>query len=186
MSIRRRLLFWLLTSVLAGGLLAAGVVFFQALGEASEIFDYQLRQVALTLRDRSFNTAALAEALQGDEALDLAIQVWSSDGSLLYDSLPGAGMPSFVQIGFSTVALAGGAWRVYAVQQRGLTIQVSQPVAVRDRLAAQAAWRIRSRATRQRAEREWRDYLISTLAPAASSFFLISSASSFLTPSLRG
>lgn len=141
MSIRRRLLFWLLTSVLAGGLLAAGVVFFQALGEASEIFDYQLRQVALTLRDRSFSTAALAEALQGDEALDLAIQVWSAEGSLLYDSLPGAGLPSVVQLGFSTVALPGGAWRVYAVQQRGLTIQVSQPVAVRDRLAAQAAWR---------------------------------------------
>lgn len=141
MSLRRRLLFWLLTSVLAGGLLAAGVVFFQALGETSEIFDYQLRQLALSLRDRSFSSAALAEALQGEEALDLAIQVWSPDGSLLYDSLPGSGLPSVVHLGFSTVAAPGGAWRTYAVQQRGLTIQVSQPVAVRDRLAAQAAWR---------------------------------------------
>ncbi len=141
MSLRRRLLFWLLTSVLAGGLLAAGVVFFQALGETNEIFDYQLRQLALTLRDRSFSTAALAEALQGEEALDLAIQVWSPDGSLLYDSLPGAGLPSLVHLGFSTVSTPRGAWRVFAVQQRGLTIQVAQPTAVRDRLAAQAAWR---------------------------------------------
>lgn len=141
MSLRRRLLFWLLTSVLAGGLLAAGVVFFQALGETNEIFDYQLRQLALTLRDRSFSTAALAEALQGEEALDLAIQVWSPDGSLLYDSLPGAGLASLVHLGFSTVSTPGGAWRVFAVQQRGLTIQVAQPTAVRDRLAAQAAWR---------------------------------------------
>jgi len=141
MSLRRRLLFWLLTSVLAGGLLAAGVVFFQALGETNEIFDYQLRQLALTLRDRSFSTAALAEALQGEEALDLAIQVWSPEGSLLYDSLPGTGLPSLVQLGFSTVSTPRGAWRVFAVQQRGLTIQAAQPVAVRDRLAAQAAWR---------------------------------------------
>ena len=53
MSMRRRLLFWLLSSVLAGGLAAAAVVFFQARYAANEIFDYQLRQLALTLRDRA-------------------------------------------------------------------------------------------------------------------------------------
>lgn len=141
MSLRRRLLFWLLTSVLAGGLLAAAVVFFQALGEANEIFDYQLRQLALSLRDRSFSSAMLAQALQGEEALDFAIQVWGPDGTLLYDSHPAAGLPAVVRLGFGTAPAAGGAWRIYAVQQRGLTIQVAQPLAVRDRLAAGAALR---------------------------------------------
>ncbi len=141
MSLRRRLLFWLLTSVLAGGLLAAGVVYVQALGEANEIFDYQLRQLALSLRDRSFSSAALARALQGEEALEFAIQVWGPDGALLYDSHPLAGLPAVVRLGLDTARAADGAWRTYAVQQRGLTIQVAQPLAVRDRLAAGAAAR---------------------------------------------
>jgi hypothetical protein len=38
MSIRRRLLVWLLSSVLAGGIVAASVVFFQARAEVNELF----------------------------------------------------------------------------------------------------------------------------------------------------
>ncbi len=141
MSLRRRLLFWLLTSVLAGGLLASSVVFFQALGETNAIFDYQLRQLALSLRDRQFSRAAVVEALQGEDVPDLAIQAWAPDGTLLYDSAPGAGLPSVVRLGLSTLSTPRGAWRLYATQLRGLTIQVAQPTAVRDRLAAQAAGR---------------------------------------------
>ena len=86
MSIRRRLLVWLLSCVLAGGLAAASVVFFQARSEVDEIFDYQLRQLALTLRDRTYLTQQLGEALQGEEAYDVVIQVWGPDGALLYAS----------------------------------------------------------------------------------------------------
>ena len=141
MSLRRNLLFWILTSVFVGGVLAAAVVFFQALGEANEIFDYQLRQIALTLRDRSFSTVALAEALKGEEKVDLAIRVWGVHGELLYDSRPGAGLPVALRLGLDTVAAPTGTWRSYTVQQRGLTIQVAQPEAVRDRLALGAAAR---------------------------------------------
>src|SRR6185437_10132538 len=84
MSIRHRLIVWLLSSVLAGGLLAAGVVFFQARDEANELFDYQLRQLALTLRDRIYMPTQLAEVLQGEEALDFVIQVWARDGTRLH------------------------------------------------------------------------------------------------------
>ncbi len=73
MSMRRRLLFWILAAVLAGGLAAAAVVFFQARTEANDLFDYQLRQLALTLRDRTYSRSQFAEALQGEEALDFAI-----------------------------------------------------------------------------------------------------------------
>jgi two-component system OmpR family sensor kinase len=141
MSIRHRLLVWLLSSVLAGGLLAAGVVFFQAREEANELFDYQLRQLALTLRDRIYMPTQLAEVLQGEEALDFVIQVWAPDGTRLYVSHPKLRVPSAVQLGFSEIDTAEGEWRVFAIQQRGLTIQVAQPLAVRGRLALAAAWR---------------------------------------------
>jgi two-component system, OmpR family, sensor kinase len=141
MSMRRRLLFWLLVSVLAGGLSAAAVVFFQARAEANDLFDYQLRQLALTLRDRTFSARQLAEALQGEEASDFVIQVWGQDGSRLYVSHPNLRVPGAVQLGFSNIETPEGRWRVFAIQQRGLTIQVAQPAAVRDDLALAAAWR---------------------------------------------
>ena len=140
-SIRRRLLIWLLSSVLAGGLAAAVVVFFQARQEANEIFDYQLRQLALTLRDRIFVPSQLAEVLQGEEALDFVIQVWAPDGTRLYGSHPRIDVPGAVQLGFGQVEGMSGKFRVFAIQQRGLTIQVAQPTSVRDRLAFDAALR---------------------------------------------
>ncbi len=141
MSIRRRLLLWLLSSVLAGGLVAASVVFFQARAEVDEIFDYQLRQLALTLRDRTYLTQQLGEALQGEEAFDVVIQVWGPDGTLLYASRRQTIVPGPVRLGFGRADTDEGQWRVFAIQQRGLTIQVAQPTAVRDNIAFAAAWR---------------------------------------------
>ena len=141
MSIRRRLLVVLLSAVLAGGIVAASVVFFQARAEVDEIFDYQLRQLALTLRDRTYLTQQLGEALQGEEAYDFVIQVWGPDGTLLYASRRGTIVPGPVRLGFGRADTIDGAWRVFAIQQRGLTIQVAQPTAVRDSLAFAAAWR---------------------------------------------
>jgi len=141
MSMRRRLLFWILAAVLAGGFAAAAVVFFQARTEANDLFDYQLRQLALTLRDRTYAPSQLAEALQGEEALDFAIQVWGPDGTELYESHPQLRVPGAVQLGFSVAESPEGRWRIFAIQQRGLTIQVAQPMGVRDRLALEAAVR---------------------------------------------
>jgi two-component system OmpR family sensor kinase len=141
MSMRRRLLFWLLSSVLAGGLAAAVVVFFQARSEANDLFDYQLRQLALTLRDRTFSAREFAEALAGEEASDFVIQVWGRDGTRLYASHPQLQVPGAVQLGFSNLETSDGRWRVFAIQQRGLTIQVAQPQVVRENLALAAAWR---------------------------------------------
>jgi len=141
MSIRHRLLVWLLSTVLAAGLGAATVVFFKARDEANELFDYQLRQLALTLRDRTYLPSQLAEVLQGEEALDFVIQVWAPDGTRLYNSHPKLRVPGAVQIGFSDVVGSAGRWRVFAIQQRGLTIQVAQPLSARNELALSAAWR---------------------------------------------
>jgi two-component system OmpR family sensor kinase len=141
MSMRRRLLFWLLSSVLAGGLAAAAVVFFQARYAANEIFDYQLRQLALTLRDRTYSPRELAEVLQGEDALEFVIQVWGPDGKRVYASHPKLDVPGAVQLGFSDLTTRDGRFRVFAIQQRGLTIQVAQPVAARDQLALAAAGR---------------------------------------------
>jgi len=79
--------------------------------------------------------------LQGEEALDFVIQVWAPDGTRLYNSHPRLRVPGAVQIGFSDVQGPDERWRVFAIQQRGLTIQVAQPLSVRGQLALAAAWR---------------------------------------------
>ena len=137
---RKRLLFWLLTSVLLGGVAAAAVVFYQARTQVNELFDYQLRQLALTLRDRDYLPSQLAEALQGD-GLDFVIQVWAPDGRLLYGSHPQLGVNAPVSPGFADVKTDSGQWRVFSTWHRGLTIQVAQHKLARESIAYAAALR---------------------------------------------
>jgi two-component system OmpR family sensor kinase len=141
MSMRRRLLFWLLSTVLMAGLAATAVVFYQARQQANELFDYQLRQLAITLRDRTYESSGFAEAVQSAEGLDFVIDVWSPDGRLIYESHPGLSLPSSSQPGFADVQTRIGTWRVFSTWHRGLTIQVAQYKLAREALALGAAWR---------------------------------------------
>ena len=80
-SIRRQLLAGLLAVALVVGLIAAWGVYQRAYDELSELLDYQLRQMALSLRDQ--NLVPFAGGPPGfDESFDFAIQVWSEDGKI--------------------------------------------------------------------------------------------------------
>ena len=139
-SLRRGLLVWSLVIVLVGGLAAGIIVFQQARAQATELFDYQLRQLAFTLRDRDYSPSQLAEALSG-EGLDFVIQVWAADSRLLYRSHPQIGIPGPGQPGFTDVETVLGTWRVYTIWHRGLWIQVAQHRLAREALAFSASWR---------------------------------------------
>ena len=141
-SIRRRLTVWLLSSVLLAGLIAGGVVFYEARKQANALFDYQLRQIALTLRDREFTPGEIARALQESEQADFVIQVWSPDGLLLYQSHRDVeGITAAPVQGYADVRNAMGTWRVFAIRHRGLVIQVAHHRLAREALAFGAAWR---------------------------------------------
>ena len=140
-SMRRRLLVWLLSSVLLGGFAAAAVVFYQARAQSTEFFDYQLKQLAYTLRDRDYSVRELAQALQGQQDLDFVIQVWGPDARLLYTSHPQIEVPAPESTGFSDAVTSSGRWRVFATWHRGLTIQVAQHKLAREALALGAALR---------------------------------------------
>lgn len=142
-SIRRKLLLWLIMVVLVAGFAAALGVYRQAMSELDDIFDYQLKQLALSLRDRTFEQLAL-EPLEFDEHFDFAIQVWRGDGLRLYFSAPHAALPNSAWLGFANVRTADGLWRTFSIQRGGLTIQVAQLMSVRNRLAVDAALRTMS------------------------------------------
>ncbi len=137
-SLRRTLLAALLPAVVAVTLLGVLATYQVAREQLDDVFDYHLRQIALSMSDRALARAAVRRA--GPE-LDFSIQIWDEGGFRLYLSRPEAPLPPVRELGYSTVDGPGGRWRVYATAIGGQVIQVGQPVKVRGDLAFQAATR---------------------------------------------
>ena len=137
-SIRRDLLVSLLAAVVTLVALTALATYRIAREEANELFDYHLRQLALSLSDQSFAGGALP---RNDEDFDFVIQVWSKDGIRIYFSHPHSAIPDQARLGFATVRTREGAWRVFSTRRGSKTVQVAQPMSVRDRLAFSATLR---------------------------------------------
>ncbi|CAM3785170.1 ATP-binding protein [Roseateles saccharophilus] len=124
-------------------LAVGGATYVSVRAEADELFDYQLRQTALSLRDQGRVARDEAAAL-ADPNFDYVVQIWSLQGLELYSSRP-QGMteplPARAVLGYSNLHLAGQDWRVFGAATPLRVVQVAQPIAVRQRLAAVAALR---------------------------------------------
>lgn len=138
-SIRRQLIVALLTTIAVAVLAAAYGSYRLARTEIDTVFDYHLKQIALSLRDHAPQSNTQLPAV--DDQLDFVIQVFTRDGSRLYASHPHASLPGHAQPGFSTIDTDDGRWRVYAIQLSDQVVQVAQPTRVRKEAAATAALR---------------------------------------------
>ena len=76
-SIRVRVLLALLGMLAVTALVMGGVTYRNVLAETEALFDYQLRQMALSLRDQGEIAPAQANSL-ADEQLDFVVQIWSA------------------------------------------------------------------------------------------------------------
>ena len=139
-SIRARLLVTLLAVVLASAAAAAAVTYYNVLAEAESLFDYQLRQMALSVRNQGFISPAEAAAL-ADDQLDFVVQIWTLDGAQVYLSRPTLVLPGRAVLGYSDVKVGADTWRLFTTVTRDRAIQVAQPLSVRSQLAARAALR---------------------------------------------
>ncbi|MFM0310561.1 ATP-binding protein [Paraburkholderia sp. RL17-383-BIF-A] len=140
-SIRRWLLGWLICGLAAASGIAAFGIFHTAREEANELFDYELRTVALSLPS-NLETAETVER-QGSEFEGISddrilIEIWDKGGSLVYHSRLSpvlARLPA----GIRTIERGEAHWRVLGLQQPDRFIQVAQPVSVREALALHLA-----------------------------------------------
>jgi signal transduction histidine kinase len=139
-SLRARLLFAVLGLLAVAVLLVGSVSYRNVRTETEALFDYQLRQMALSLRDQGEVAPAQASALV-DQQLDFVVQVWTADGRAIYATRRHEALPQRAQLGFADVAVGGQVWRSFSVAMPSRVIQVSQPLSVRRKLAADAAWR---------------------------------------------
>ncbi len=137
-SIQSRVLWSSFALVTLTALVLGAVTYRGVLRETEALFDYQLKQMALSLRDQT--VAAPAERAPAlPEAADYFVDVWTVEGTALYYSRYVPGMPRTAELGYATVDVAGEPYRMYSLAVGRRIIRVAQPVAVRQRLAASAA-----------------------------------------------
>jgi signal transduction histidine kinase len=139
-SIRWRLLLSLLGVLALAAAVMGTLTYRTVLAETEALFDYQLRQMALSLRDQGAIAGEQASAL-ADEDLDFVVQIWSVDGRAIYASRAHSALPDRAALGFADVNAGGQRWRSYGVVARDRVIQVAQPARIRSGLAAGAALR---------------------------------------------
>jgi two-component system OmpR family sensor kinase/two-component system sensor histidine kinase QseC len=139
-SIRIRLLASLMATLALAALVLGGVTYRNALQEAEALFDYQLRQMALSLRDQGEIAPDQAGAF-ADAGLDFVVQIWTVDGRAIYASHPHPALPARAVLGFADIVVQGQIWRTFGVAAGERVIQVAQPAAIRERIAAHAAFR---------------------------------------------
>jgi signal transduction histidine kinase len=140
-SIRARLLIALIILVALISLLAAGVTYRRVLSETSTLFDYQLRQMALSLRGQ-ISLAPRIEVPPDQGDTDFVVQIWDIFGARTYLSRPGLPMINQTVLGYADLSLRGEPWRAYGLQTADGVIQIAQPVRVREALARAAAERV--------------------------------------------
>lgn len=141
-SLRTRLTLWLLLAVVATALIQGATTWHTASTETEALFDAQMERTALSL------TGGLIAGVLGQESPsytpntpELIIQIWRSDGVMLYRSPSRTLLPPVSVIGFSRVEADGTPYRVYTLPTRTQVIQVAQDEAARRRAVAALALR---------------------------------------------
>src|SRR4029079_17527214 len=84
------------------------------LAQTEALFDYQLRQMALSLRDQGEIAPDQARAF-ADEQLDFVIQIWTVDGRSIYASREHTELPARALLGFADVTAGDRTWRTFSV-----------------------------------------------------------------------
>ncbi|ODP32893.1 ATP-binding protein [Pandoraea sp. ISTKB] len=144
-SIRWRLIIWLVAGLVLLALIAGYALYRAARHEAAELFDYELRTVALSLpvTQEDGTTARTPDPADwGGLAEDrLLIQRWERENVPQYHNEAALSMPRLPP-GFHDKEWDETHWRVYGIQLPNRYVQVAQPMTVRDTLAIDMALRI--------------------------------------------
>ena len=140
-SLRARLLLALFALVAVTSIAAGVFTYRRVLAETSGLFDYQLRQMALSLRDQATIGPGVVLPSHGSGG-DFIIQIWDLFGQQVYQAPAGGPFINRAILGYSDLTLEGERWRVYSLASADSVIQVAQPWRVREQRAQAAALRM--------------------------------------------
>ncbi len=142
-SLRARLLGLLSIAVVISALAQCLVAYRTALAETDQIFDYQMQQMALSLRPGLPVGPDLGNSLaaEHEDNFDFVVQVWTADGLRIFQSTSRAQLPQRAVLGFTTVQARGTSYRLFSVAAGSQVIQVAQDLAARREMARNLALR---------------------------------------------
>jgi signal transduction histidine kinase len=148
-SIRRNVLVWALGAMVAGAALLMGGFWWLLAHELGEVFDDNLRQVALAVARQSAGAAPLpghagpapARASEPGEygSFEFVTQIWSKDGVRLHTSDERVTLPFRSRSGLSLVTAGGENWHLYTIVQGERIVQAAQRAMERESLARATA-----------------------------------------------
>lgn len=145
-SLRIRLILLLGVAILGAAALQFTVSLREAMQEANKLFDYHMKQMAFALRDTALDDTEWYTSSKPSTNFDFVIQIWGDDGVRVFQRRPYLFLPQQGALGFSTVSLNNGDWRVFAIENQSKRIQVAQKMETRrDRaisLAMHSLWPI--------------------------------------------
>lgn len=127
-SIRSRLLVWQISALLLTGLLVSAITYHLAWDAFNRIRDYGLEQIAYSVVRHGVEYDN-DEEVRNDRG-QFVSQIWAADGSLFYSSLDTIGPPR-QSPGLRTLVWDQTEWRVFSLNEGGLTIQVATTLASR-------------------------------------------------------
>lgn len=135
-SIRRRLLSWLFSGIVLASAAGTAAVYIVAREEVDELFDRQLRQIALSLRTQQDLNVSPSESDTSDEDEEgIVVSAWDPNGKPLFGLA--TDMPPLVRgnIGYASSIWKGQPWRFYTAAGSGGTVVAAQPLAARAHFA---------------------------------------------------
>ncbi len=151
MSIRKRLLIWLLSALTLAGTTGGIAIYERTLSGVNKMQDYALQQIAYSMEytnkfvPQNFDESADLDdddknaTGPDDDGFEFVGQIWNRRGELILSSNTADPLPRYDRKGLTTVAWKKRNWRVFGVKFKGKFIQVSQPIRVRANTAAEIA-----------------------------------------------
>ena len=128
-SLRARLLLLLFAAVVITASIQSLIAYRTSLNETNEIFDYQMRQMALSLRPGLSTDGYGSNGFRQDEDenFEFLVQVSTLDHKVLFQSTPGTGLPQREDTGLTLFEAQGTTYKLYTLRHGKQLIQVAGP-----------------------------------------------------------
>jgi signal transduction histidine kinase len=147
-SIHRRVLLWAMGALLLGAALLVGGSWWVLAHEMGEVFEDNLKQVALAVANHHGTYAdmppprlaqPLPRAYEEHGQFEFITAVWSRDGQRLHSSDPKIALPFLSRSGLSQASVKGETWHLYTIVLDDGIVQAAQRASERDSLARETA-----------------------------------------------
>lgn len=147
MTIRKRLLLWLIPAVLLTAVAASWGTYRLVWQSFQHIRDHELMQIAYSVVRHGYDgdPPGLIPVIRDDDdrpGEDLGLfmsQIWDKQGKLAYSSVEGGGPPVLPGDGLSTISWDGKDWRIFRLKSQGMTVQVAHSLASRELMLSHLA-----------------------------------------------